>query len=199
MRNTRKGRLKLSKPSLSAEKSAGKPEPGLTQGSAHAVLLACGNSLRQDDGVGLEIAEVAERMAGSRLRVVAVQQWTPELAEEIAGAELAIFVDASSEDEAGAIRVSQVFPPISAETGQEWGTPRAASETHSLEPAELLALAEQVCGHAPARAFAVTVGGESFHYGEGISGTVRQAVPRAARLVGNLVAAFASGSERAAA
>ena len=161
----------------------------------HAVLLACGNPLRQDDGVGWRIAEAAERMAeqdfpDSHLRIVAAQQWTPEMAEELAEAELAIFVDASATDEPGAIRVKAVETPTSGKGGQIWGT-QFSAETHSLDPAALLALAEQVCGRAPARAFLLTVGAESFDYGEAISVRVRQAVPRVVRLVGNLLTAFA--------
>lgn len=171
-------------------------------------MLACGNALRQDDGVGLEIAAAAERVFGdAQLRVVAVQQWTPELASEITGAALAIFVDASATDEPGAIRVRQLCSPTSAKIWQKWGTQRptlsqkarrgwgtqdaSISETHQMAPAELLALAEVIGGHAPERAFIVTVGAGSFQYGEDVSGTVRQAVPRVVRLVGNLMTAFA--------
>jgi hydrogenase maturation protease len=160
-----------------------------------AVLLACGNPLRQDDGVGLRIAEAAEQhFPVSRLRVVAVQQWTPELAEEIAGTELAIFVDASVVDEPGAIRVRPVGSPTSAKDGQMWGTQgieAPIAETHGVEPEKLLAMAERVCGHAPARAFVLTVGAARMGYGEQLSGPLRRAVPRAVRLVENLVAAFA--------
>ena len=159
------------------------------KGGAPAVLLACGNPLRADDGVGWLIAEAAEQLLPpSRLRVIAAQQWTPEMAGEIAQAALAIFVDASAADEAGTIRVRPVGPPRSAKTGQIGGP---QGESHGVEPGELLALAEQVCGHAPARAFLVTVGAESFHYGERISRTLQQAVPRAVRLVKDLIAAFA--------
>ncbi|HTV83436.1 MAG TPA: hydrogenase maturation protease [Acidobacteriaceae bacterium] len=179
--------------------------------AAPAVLLACGNPLRQDDGVGWRIAETVERMADrgfpeSRLQIIAVQQWTPELAEHLAGAELAIFVDASAVDEPGAIRVREVSSPTSVKAEQSgstrfrlaqartWGRRAEVSETHGLEPAELMALAERVCGHAPARAFVLTVGGEWFQYGEEISRRVQQSVPRAVRLVGNLVAAFAEAA-----
>jgi hydrogenase maturation protease len=175
------------------------PGGSFSPGRGAPVLLACGNPLREDDGVGWQIAEAAEQMAArdfpaARLRIVTVQQWTPELAEEVAGAKLAIFVDASATDEPGAIRVREVSPRPSVKAGQKWGTRAEVSETHRLEPAALLALAEQVCGNAPERAFVVTVGAGSFGYGEEISGRVRQAVPRAVRLVGNLMAAFAPGA-----
>jgi hypothetical protein len=52
-------------------------------------------------------------------------------------------------------------------------------------------MAQSVCGHAPARAFALTIGAGHFGYGEEVSGPLRQAVPRAVRLLGNLVRAYA--------
>jgi hydrogenase maturation protease len=145
-----------------------------------ALLLACGNSLRQDDGVGLRIAEAAEQIfPRSRLRVVAAQQFTPEMAAEIAAAELVVFVDACLDDEPGAIRVF----PVTA--GEE------RAETHRLDPPGLLAMAQSFCGHTPTHAFALTIGAGRLGYGETMAGRVRQAVPRALRLVGNLVTAFA--------
>lgn len=144
-----------------------------------AVLLACGNALRQDDGVGLRIAEAAEQLfPASRLRIVAVQQWMPELAAELAAAELAIFVDASVADEPGAIRVRPV------------GAAACGKDPHTVDPATLLSMAREIRGHAPGRAFVLTVGAGELGYAEQLSGRVRQAVPRAVRLVGNLVEAF---------
>jgi hydrogenase maturation protease len=112
------------------------------------------------------------------LRVVAAQQFTPEMAADLAATELAIFVDASAADEPGSIRV------VSLAARDE------SPETHRLDPPALLAMAQSVCGHAPARAFALTIGAGSFGYGEEISGPLRQAVPRALRLLTNLVTAF---------
>jgi len=144
-----------------------------------ALLLACGNSLRQDDGVGLKIAEAVEHLLpATRLRIVAAQQFTPEMAAELAETELVIFVDACAADEPGAIRIL----PVAASD--------EAVETHRLDPPALLGLTQALCGHVPARAFALTVGAGDFGYGEEISGPLRQAVPRAVRLVTHLVAAF---------
>ncbi len=146
-----------------------------------ALLLACGNSLRQDDGVGLRIAEAAEHLfPASRLRIVAAQQFTPEMAADLAATDLVIFVDASVVDEPGAIRVAPVAPR------------QESPETHRLDPPALLAMAQTFCGHAPARAFALTIGASHFDYGEELSGPLRQAVPRALRLLTSLVAAFSA-------
>lgn len=147
--------------------------------AAPALLLACGNSLRQDDGIGLRIAEEAEHLfPASRLRIVAAQQFTPEMAADLAETDLAIFVDASAADEPGAIRVS----PVAAHA--------QSPETHHLDPEVLLGMAQTLCGHTPAHAFALTIGAGCFGYGEEVSGPLRQAVPRALRLLGNLVTAF---------
>ena len=150
---------------------------------APALLLACGNSLRQDDGVGLQIAEAAEQLfPASRLRIIAAPQFTPEMAADVAATDLVLFVDASASDEPGAIRVVPVA--ASAET----------TETHRVDPPALMALAQRLCGHAPARAFALTIGAHTFGYGEDLSGRVRQAVPRAVRLLGNLITAFGNSA-----
>ncbi|HTX41199.1 MAG TPA: hydrogenase maturation protease [Acidobacteriaceae bacterium] len=155
-------------------------------GGAPALLLACGNSLRQDDGVGLRIAEAAERrFSASRLRIVAAQQFTPEMAMELAEAELAIFVDACVTDEPGAIRIAPVAAqPERREVGAE---KTALPESHRLDPPAMLALAGALCGRSPARAYALTIGAGSLGYGEHMSGPVRQAVPRALRLLESLL------------
>jgi len=53
--------------------------------------------LRSDDGVGTRLAEWAEERfrANGDVRVVARQQWTPDLAEDIAAVESVLFVDSS--------------------------------------------------------------------------------------------------------
>lgn len=155
--------------------------------AAPALLLACGNALRQDDGVGLRIAEAAEQLfPASRLRILAAPQFTPEMAADLAATDLALFVDASAGDDPGAIRVRPVGPCAALPATSR----DTSADTHQLDPPALLALAEGLCGHAPARAFVLTVGAAGFGYGEDLSGPLRQAIPRAVRLVGNLLNAF---------
>ena len=52
------------------------------------LVLACGNTLRSDDGVGPWLADWVEARfaAEPTVRVIARQQWTPDLAEDIAQA-----------------------------------------------------------------------------------------------------------------
>ena len=58
------------------------------------LILACGNTLRCDDGIGPVLCAWAETRfaADSQVRAIARQQWTPDLAEDIAAAESVIFV-----------------------------------------------------------------------------------------------------------
>jgi hydrogenase maturation protease len=102
------------------------------------------------------------------------------MAADLAAADLVIFVDASATDEPGAIRVM----PVAAQD--------EAPDTHRLDPPALLAMAQTFCGHVPARAFALTIGASHFGYGEDLSGPLRQAVPRALRLLTSLVTAFSA-------
>jgi hydrogenase maturation protease len=166
-------------PALAAVAARTLRDAGFAVAGAPALLLACGNSLREDDGVGLRIAEAAEKLfPASRLRIVAAQQFMPEMAADLAATDLVIFVDACVGDDPGAIRVC----PVAANAD--------SAETHRLDPPALLAMAGSLCGHTPARAFALTVGAGRLGYGTEISGPLRQAVPRACRLVTNLLMAF---------
>jgi hydrogenase maturation protease len=134
------------------------------------LLLACGNSLRSDDGVGLQIAETVEadpRFAG--IEVISAMQFTPELAELVAAADVVAFVDASTELAAGEVRLVPVSPAEEVPGGM----------THHMPPAALLMLAQSLYGRTPAKAAALAMGAVSFDLGEGLSEPVRAAIPRA--------------------
>jgi len=134
----------------------------------HALVLACGNSLRGDDGLGPAVAGfLLAGFCDPRTKIVASQQWTPELAEAISRADLVIFLDASVSLPPGKIRLQSIQPAISA--------PR--SLTHSTTPEGLLTLAKQLYGNVPESAYLLTVGGESFEQPERLSHPVRQAIP----------------------
>ena len=58
------------------------------------LVIGYGNTLRSDDGVGPRVAMAVASREWPGFNAIAVQQLTPELAEPLAAAELAIFVDA---------------------------------------------------------------------------------------------------------
>lgn len=139
---------------------------------ARCLILACGNTLREDDGVGPWLAQWAEeRFAGEpRVRVLARHQWTPELAQDVAEAQAVIFVDCATDAAAGEIRVSPVEPAEAAGSGLG---------THHLGAAELLALSKELYGAMPHGSLLLTVGAGSLELGEGFSEAVRSALPMA--------------------
>jgi hydrogenase maturation protease len=142
---------------------------------ARCLILSCGNTLREDDGVGPWLAEWAEeRFAGDNsVRVVNRQQWTPELAEEIAGAQSVVFIDCAANAVPGSI---QLVPIAS-------GNEAAAPATHHVGAAELLSLSKELYGAAPSSSLLLTIGAGSLGLREGFSEQATAALPEAIRLL----------------
>lgn len=148
---------------------------------ARALLLACGNTLRGDDGVGWWIGgQVEQDIAPADLEVVLTQQFLPEFADPISKAEMVIFVDCSAVTQPGAV---SVFPVEAAAQ-----LPRIL--THQLDPASLLRMAADYYGHMPGTAVAVTVGGHRFGLADGLSDEVQAAVPAAVEAVEQILSAL---------
>jgi hydrogenase maturation protease len=139
------------------------------------LLLACGNTLRGDDGVGPWLAAWAEnRFRGEAgFRVVVRQQWTPELAEEVAAAESVLFVDCAADWDPGEIQLARVVP-----AGGAFGL-----ATHHLGAAELLSLGRELYDAVPSNAFLLTIGAGSMELGEEFSKQVNAALPEACCLL----------------
>lgn len=147
---------------MSADIREGKP--------CRRLLLACGNALRSDDGVGLAVAAVVEadpRFAG--VKVVAAPQFTPEFAALLAEADCVVFVDACSDLPPGEVRLL----PVEACAEQPYAL------THHLTPAALLELTQSLYGRTPNQSATLAIGAASFALGEELSQPVRAAVPQA--------------------
>ena len=154
---------------------------------ARVLVLACGNPLRGDDGVGWRIAEAFQRAhPTSDVEIITAPQLTPEMAERVSGAKTVVFVDASATEPPGSVSSKPV----------EAAPAVPSSLTHSLEPTALLAMVHSLYGRAPRRAFALAVGGASFALGEELSEPVRRAVPQAVRKIGALLAPAAKPKSR---
>jgi hydrogenase maturation protease len=84
----------------------------MTHTQARCLILACGNTLRSDDGLGPWLADWArEKFAGNpAVRVLSRQQWTPDLAEDIARAQSVLFIDCSVESSPGELKLTPVEP-----------------------------------------------------------------------------------------
>jgi hydrogenase maturation protease len=159
----------------------------LETATARCLVLACGNSLRSDDGVGPRLAEwAAERFQkNSEVRVIARQQWTPDLAEDIAAADSVLFVDASVKSRPGRVSLAAVA------SNRGSGDSAAHSpETHHMAAHELLGLTRSLYGSMSAHAMLLTVGAASTELGESFSGPVEAALPRARGLLEKAVLRF---------
>ena len=136
------------------------------------LIMACGNSLREDDGAGLVLAEKLEQLClARRLKVqrIAVQQLTPELAEIIAGSEVSdvVFVDTR------VITTGRGKPKVEV---QHLSLGDASSSLgHHLDPSALMLYACRLYDKRPC-AWNVSVPGSDFGHGERLSEISRQAV-----------------------
>lgn len=143
----------------------------MTEQKTRCLILACGNSLRGDDGVGPRLAEWAEErfQDDPRVRVIFRQQWPPELAADIAAADSMLFVDASAKSKPGRVHLIPVSSRIDS----------GAPITHHMTPNQLLGLARSLYGSIKSHAMLLTVGVSSTEIGETLSAPVQAALLRA--------------------
>jgi hydrogenase maturation protease len=125
--------------------------------ASDVVVIGYGNDLRGDDGIGPHLAAAVAGRAWPNVRALAVHQLTPELAEILAGARLALFLDARVASSGEPVQVRRVQPAAG-------GGPMS----HSGDPSWLLALAGELYGQTP-ETWWVTVAGHSFALGEQLS------------------------------
>jgi hydrogenase maturation protease len=150
--------------------------------ATHCLILACGNTLRSDDGIGPRLAAWAEqRFRGEpQVRVISRQQWTPELAADIAAADSVLFVDAAVDSPPGRVHLV----PVTSRAGD------APPASHHLDPNQLLSLARSLYGSLKSHAMLLTVGVGSTEMCETLSSPVEAALPRAQGILEKAVLRF---------
>jgi hydrogenase maturation protease len=139
------------------------------------LVIAYGNPLRSDDGIAWQAAEALRRKLCDRARVTCVHQLTPELAEEVALADMVIFLDASSNGEPGQVACRAIF-----------AAPGGSDFSHHFAPAEILDLCRRLYFAEP-RAFLISINGKSFGHGHELSPAVIHAVPEVVAQVCKLI------------
>lgn len=145
------------------------------------LILGYGNTLRRDDGLGFRAATaLAMSRRPDAITALAIHQLQPELSELAAHADVVLFVDASRAGEPGQLRCRAVAPDGS-----------GSDMTHHVSPAALLALAREIYGTVP-RAFEISLCGESFEVGEGLSPGIESQLPRLIHFVADLASAAAA-------
>lgn len=137
------------------------------------LLIGYGNEGCGDDALGPTVVRTIARLNLPGVKVFAVHQLMPELAEPLASAGWAIFVDATQVRQSSPIVTRQV------QAGRE-----AAILTHACHPSALLALSQLLYGRSPP-AWLVTISGRHFRPGDTLSAQARSHSVAAAALIGN--------------
>jgi hydrogenase maturation protease len=136
------------------------------------LVVGIGSELRCDDAIGRHVAAHVAARAALDVEVLGVHQLTPELAADLEGRELVIFVDAAVDVDTVTVR------RVSA-----GGT---SASTHHLDPNGLVRLAN-VLGWAPRRALAVHVPAHDLRLGTELSPRGRVVAARAVEVVDDLL------------
>jgi len=149
----------------------------------HQVLIiGYGNTYCRDDGVALYILNAIRKRAdlnilqpdedgldqlGHPIDTIMVHQLIPELAPHLANYQKVLFIDAHQ----GTIPEEVRIVPVQEEYGFH-------AVTHHMSPGMLLTLAQQNNGSAPP-GFLISIRGEDFDFGLGISDSCRSHADRA--------------------
>ena len=146
------------------------------------LIIGYGNLLRGDDAVGCRAAyKLEQRFHGDPdVEVIAAQQLTPEMADDIARHSFVLFLDAAVGEKPGTLRRRQVAPQ---------GGP--SGFTHQLTPSSLLSAAEQLYGDVP-EAISITLAGWSFDLSNQLSPGAAHRFPAMVRMAQDEVAAHRS-------
>jgi hydrogenase maturation protease len=147
------------------------------------LVIAYGNPLRCDDGVAWQAAEEIRRKLATQIDVICVHQLAPELAEEISRAGTVIFLDATGDGESGKVVCQIVYPD-----------PIQARFSHHLAPAQVLALCDQLYEAKP-RGFLISISGECFDHGDGLTPSVTNALPQTVAAVSDLLRRLKTSSD----
>lgn len=140
---------------------------------SECLIMGCGNTLREDDGVGPWMADWAEEQFRSSpgVKVINRDHWMPELALDVAEADTVIFIDCSTDLRPGQVEFALIQPMDG----------RYILDSRRLGAAELLLLSEQLWGMAPRTSLLLSIGAGSLDYREGLSRAVTAALPEACR------------------
>jgi len=135
------------------------------------LIIGYGNPLRGDDGIGFYAAKALDEQfrAEPDVEVMAAQELTPEMAEDIARSGVVLFVDAALDHAPGTIKRATVRPE-----------PGPGGFSHSMTPSSLLSAAGELYGDTP-EAMSLTLAGWSFEYGERLSKEAKLRMPELLR------------------
>jgi len=138
------------------------------------LLIACGNSLRRDDGAGLVLAELLERNWRSgpqEVQQVSVHQLTSDLAEYIARKEVSVVVFVDSRVAITGARGFQVqVHKLDLEDS-------FSTTSHHMDPKTVMLYARFLYNKSPS-SWTVTVPGTDYGHGEGLGKVAKRAIAK---------------------
>lgn len=142
----------------------------------HVVVIAVGNDARGDDALGPMLLTRVTEAGFTGVKTQLEFQLQVEHALDLAGADLVLFIDAAH----GLRHPCEL---------QELEPARATPAfSHALAPEAVLAVLEQLEGHAPP-SFQLSVRGERFGLGEALSPLAKEAFDHAWELLATLLSA----------
>ena len=141
------------------------------------VVFGWGNDARGDDGLGPLLLERIAQAAWADVTTIEDYQLQIEHALDLDGAEAALFVDAGRDTPA---------PFAFTEIGPECGE---SHSTHALAPEAVLDVYVRSLRRPPPPAFTLSMRGESFELGEGLTAEARERLEAAWAFVQGLMAA----------
>jgi len=139
------------------------------------LVIGYGNTLRSDDAAGPLVADRISALGLSGVQVITCQELTPDLAAEITEAVTVVFVDATA-DAAREVVLRKLAPDLNCPVS-----------THATDPRALLALAQELYGHAPT-AWLLKVPAANFDHGEELSEVTRRGIEAAVDKIRTLAA-----------
>jgi hydrogenase maturation protease len=150
-----------------------------TQHSKLTLVIGYGNDLRGDDAVGPLAATAVAAWDMPDVQGIAVHQLMPELAEALATADLAIFVDACAPVPLAGEAFVSVHPiePVTVDS----------AIGHTGDPRALLALTTALYGRCPA-AWSITVPARNFAFGAELSPDAERGLAAALQQIADLLA-----------
>jgi hydrogenase maturation protease len=149
---------------------------GAKSKACQTCIVAYGNPFRRDDGIGAFVAERLQGMLRRETRILAFHQLDPVVLDEVQDSDLVVFVDATGEK---------------LEDGMQWNRVRPerrgfAHTTHHFKPSLLLSLLSSLHHRVP-EAWLVSIQGEDFGHGEGLTKEAEARAVRACREIAGFI------------
>jgi hydrogenase maturation protease len=145
-------------------------------GIGEICIIGYGNPMRRDDGIGAFVAERLRSAADRRTRILAFHQLDPLALDEVQEADVLILVDATIEDLDNGIRWNKVRSR----------KPQFSHTTHHMKPSGFVALLEWLYHRTP-ETWVVSVKGEDFGHGAGLTEKARKRALRACEEIGEFL------------